>query len=136
MGCRKTLSERHQVKYCSNKCQTDYQYKYWVKRWKNGFVSGGVGITVRTVSSHLKRYLSEKFNDRCSMCCWNKRHPITGVVPLEIDHIDGNAENNIERNLRLLCPNCHALTPFYKNLNKGNGRKWRMDKYLRNKPTK
>jgi hypothetical protein len=35
--------------------------------------------------------------------------------------------------LRVLCPNCHALTPFYKNMNRGNGRKWRMDKYIKNK---
>ncbi len=76
--------------------------------------------------------MSEKFGNRCLACGWSSAHPVTGVVPLEIDHIDGNAENNSESNLRLLCPNCHALTPFYKNLNKGNGRKWRTDKYIKN----
>ncbi len=82
---------------------------------------------------HLKKYLLKKFGNRCSECGWAKKHPITGVIPLEVDHVDGNAENNIESHLRLLCPNCHALTPFYKNLNKGNGRKWRMNKYIKNK---
>lgn len=31
-------------------------------------------------------------------------------IPLELDHIDGNHFNNCLDNLRILCPNCHALT--------------------------
>jgi Zn finger protein HypA/HybF involved in hydrogenase expression len=71
----------------------------------------------------------ENGGEKCSMCGWNKKHSITGHVPLEIDHIDGNSQNNIESNLRILCPNCHSLTPYFRNLNKGNGRKWRIEKY-------
>jgi Zn finger protein HypA/HybF involved in hydrogenase expression len=67
----------------------------------------------------------DKYAEKCSNCGWNQKHPVTGHSPLEIDHIDGNANNNNEANLRLLCPNCHSLTVTYKNLNKGNGRKWR-----------
>ncbi|MEN9582255.1 MAG: hypothetical protein RL641_209 [Candidatus Parcubacteria bacterium] len=39
------------------------------------------------------------------------------------DHIDGNWRNNIEENLRLLCPNCDSLTPTFSAFNRGNGRK-------------
>lgn len=130
--CGDILAKRHQFKFCSNRCQADDKYRQWLEDWRRGEVSGGVGITARTISGHLRKYLIDKFESKCSICGWNKRHPITGVAPLEIDHIDGNSENNSEYNLRLLCPNCHALTPFYKNLNKGNGRKWRMDKYVKN----
>jgi len=132
INCGIAFTERHQIKFCSNKCQTSFQHTQWIKRWKGGEVSGTIGITAQNISKHLKRYLGEKFGNRCSVCGWNKKHSVTGIIPLEIDHIDGNAENNAEVNLRLLCPNCHALTPFYKNLNKGKGRKWRMDKYIRN----
>ena len=47
----------------------------------------------------------------------------TNVIPLEIEHIDGNYLNNRESNLTLLCPNCHSLTATYKGANQGNGRK-------------
>ena len=66
---------------------------------------------------------------RCARCGWSEVNPVIGRSPLEIDHIDGNAYNNVENNLILLCPNCHALTPTYKNLNKGRGRLGRQQKY-------
>lgn len=53
-------------------------------------------------------------------------NPKTNQVPLIADHIDGNWRNNIESNLRLLCPNCDSLSPTYAALNKGNGRKNRV----------
>jgi hypothetical protein len=45
----------------------------------------------------------------CQTTTW-KGYPI----PLELDHIDGNNRNNHRNNLRLLCCNCHALTPTWR----------------------
>lgn len=34
-------------------------------------------------------------------------------LTLQVDHIDGDKLNNIETNLRFLCPNCHTQTANY-----------------------
>jgi hypothetical protein len=93
---------------------------------------GNRGINTKNISSHLKRYLVETHKEKCSLCNWSKINIVTGRVPLEIDHIDGNFENNMENNIRLICPNCHSLTGNFKNSNKGMGRAWRRNKYLKN----
>lgn len=35
-------------------------------------------------------------------------------LTLELDHIDGNPNNNLRENLRFLCPNCHSQTPTWR----------------------
>ena len=118
-NCQIVLKQRFKIKFCSNRCQHEHQYKLFINRWQTGEIDGSIGISSKMISGRIKRYLIAKYKERCSMCGWNKRHKITGRVPLEVDHIDGNADNNMESNLRLLCPNCHALTPYFRNLNKG-----------------
>jgi hypothetical protein len=120
LNCLKSISKN--LKYCSNKCQLDYQYRAYIDRWKAGLVSGRTGISTLQLSKHIKRYLIEKYGEKCSRCGWSERHPLTGRVPLEADHKDGNAENNSELNLQLLCPNCHSLTYNFRFLNRGRGR--------------
>lgn len=123
--------KRNSYKYCSNKCQFLHQYKEYIKKWKSGLVNGNRGIVAKNISGHIKRYLIEKYGEKCSICNWEIKNSTTGRVPLEIDHVNGNAEDNIEANLRLICPNCHSLSSNFRNLNKGNGRSWRI-KYLKN----
>lgn len=52
---------------------------------------------------------------RCATC--HRRGWQGRPIPLELDHIDGDRTNNTLANLRLLCPNCHALTPTYRGRN-------------------
>ena len=107
-------------KYCSNACQHEFQYRTYIERWKQGDIEGLNSIGL--VADSIKRYLREKYNNKCYLCGWSKVNPKTGKVPLVADHIDGNWKNNIEENLRLVCPNCDALSPTFAALNKGNGR--------------
>lgn len=53
----------------------------------------------------------------CGLAEW-----LGGPIPLELDHVDGDRENNDISNLKLLCPNCHALTPTYRGRNIRIGR--------------
>jgi 5-methylcytosine-specific restriction endonuclease McrA len=52
---------------------------------------------------------------KCSICL--RTDWIGSPIPLELDHVDGDRHNNRIENLRLLCPNCHALTPTYRGRN-------------------
>ena len=119
LNCGKT-AERWNHKFCSNRCQVDHQYKEYIQDWKKGQESGGSinGL----LSSHIRRYMIEKYGEKCGECGWNNRHLITGHVPLAVHHVDGDWTNNREENLILLCPNCHALTENFQNLNRGKGR--------------
>lgn len=128
--CSKSIVQRNAFKFCSLRCQAHYKRTEYLQKWKSGFVNGTVGINTITLSKYVRSYLLAKYGEKCSLCNWDKKHPITKVVPLEVDHIDGDPTNNKEENLRIVCPNCHSLTPSFRNLNKGKGRGWRLE-YLR-----
>lgn len=131
LNCNEDL-KRWQSKYCSNKCQADYQYKSCIKEWKSNSKRGLERVATKNISAHLKRYLIETHGEKCSACGWSRRHQTTGKVPLEVDHMDGTSHNNKESNLRVVCPNCHSLTIHFRNLNRTHGRVWRL-KYLQSK---
>jgi hypothetical protein len=122
-NCGKPTKNRHSLAFCGHGCQFDYQYKMYIAGWINGVNSGRSGKL--GMSEHIRRFLYEKYDSKCSVCGWNKINTTTGKIPLEIEHIDGNYENCSEANLTLLCPNCHSLTPTFRALNKGHGRKAR-----------
>lgn len=107
-------------KYCSNRCQQEYQYRVYIEKWKRGEEKGLNSIGL--VSPYIKRHLRRKFKDRCCLCGWSEVNVKTGKVPLVADHIDGNWKNNAEENLRLICPNCDSISFTFAALNKGNGR--------------
>lgn len=69
-------------------------------------------------SHHLKnRFLAEGiFQHQCVSC--NLTEWLERPIPLEIDYINGDRRDNRLENLRLLCPNCHALTETYRGRNK------------------
>lgn len=122
-GCEFTIyNSVNKGKYCSHKCQVEYDYKSYIQRWKNGEEDGLKGEY--SISNHIKKYLFRKYNNSCQICGWNQVNKFTGNVPLEVHHIDGDYTNNKEENLQLLCPNCHSLTETFKNHNV-KGRKGR-----------
>lgn len=119
--------------FCSRSCAAKYhnprrarsikvKAKSLVDKWLEGEWDG----TVKTgLSKVIRRFLLEEANYQCIQCQWSGINPTSGKTTLTIDHIDGDSTNNKRENLRVLCPNCHSLTPTYGALNKGNGRKYR-----------
>lgn len=64
----------------------------------------------------LKEKLLEYKCQKCNIIEWNNE-----PISLELDHIDGNNQNDSLENLRFLCPNCHSQTNTFRgrNINKG-----------------
>jgi len=120
--CPSPVKNRRQ-RYCSNTCQNASQRERYLERWLRGEESGNTGSGRNLqVSTIVKAHLLALACNKCSVCGWDKVHPVTKRVPLAIDHKDGNSRNSRPENLRVLCPNCHSLTETYGNLNRGNGR--------------
>lgn len=97
--------------FCSNFCNQEYRRKKETERFLNGEMVG---------RGHIRNQLVKIHGWVCMICRnteWQGK-----PIPLELDHIDGNAGNCMPDNVRNLCPNCHAQTPTHKAKNKGKGR--------------
>lgn len=63
--------------------------------------------------SSIKKRLISDLGHKCQKCgleTWNSK-----PIPLELEHIDGNNQNHSKENVTLLCCNCHAQTPTWRN---------------------
>jgi len=81
-------------------------------------------------NSSIKIILFEYFNleKKCHNCGITKWKGVE--IPLELDHINGDSTNNSIDNLRLLCPNCHSITPTWRGRNINTGKEKVSDKDL------
>lgn len=78
------------------------------------------------LSRWARTYLLDQARHKCTECGWGEPNPILGRTILTVDHVDGDWSNNSFTNLKVLCYNCHTLTPTFGRLNKtakGNRRR-------------
>jgi 5-methylcytosine-specific restriction endonuclease McrA len=66
-----------------------------------------------------KREILEEQGGKCLICGLSKW--MGKEISLELDHIDGDHDNNKRENFRVLCPNCHSQTSTFKGRGKKNG---------------
>ena len=107
---------------------TTAKHKKIINEWLNGVSIMKHGAI--KISNNIRNYLFEINDSKCQNCGWSEINEYTGKTPLEVDHIDGDSQNNSFNNLRLLCPNCHSLTKTWKNI--GSRKSTRV---TRNKPS-
>lgn len=69
--------------------------------------------TKRVKSRLFKEGIKQRICERCNNSKW-----LDTIIPLELNHIDGNKYNHKLENLEVLCPNCHAMTETYRGRNK------------------
>lgn len=63
--------------------------------------------------SAIRRRLFDQRGRKCEKCGWEVKNPFYGIIPVQVNHKDGDPDNNKEDNLEILCPNCHSLSEFY-----------------------
>jgi hypothetical protein len=81
-------------------------------------------VAGRWTGSHLLKkrlFRAGLKKPQCELCGWCQRAP-DGRIPVELDHINGDRNDNRLENLRILCPNCHSLQPTHRGLNKKSRR--------------
>lgn len=71
-------------------------------------------------SGNHKAVLIQERGHKCEDCGTEEWKSVP--VPLELEHSDGDNKNNTRENLKLLCCNCHALTPTWRGRNINSGK--------------
>lgn len=98
-----SASIKNRNKFCNIDCWKRYNAACRKDMLERGVIKQNKCIRVA---------LSEKHGHKCSECgqlsIWNNK-----PLVLQVDHVDGNSDNNMESNLRLLCPNCHSQTQTF-----------------------
>lgn len=113
-------------KYCNLSCMHSHHKKVFIEKWLNGTIDpiktySGVN---NTTSTHIRKYLFEECAKKCVKCGWGELNQKTGLVPLQINHIDGDSTNNLRKNLEVLCPNCHSLTDTFGRHGRGRNKRY------------
>ncbi len=124
LSCKINLA-KYKNKFCSQDC--------FIKFKQNQIFETILSGDLHQSQRQYKKYLIKLYGEKCMECGWCEINKYTNKIPIEIEHIDGNSTNNDLSNLKLLCPNCHSLTPTYKGANKGNGRFKRKERYKNGK---
>lgn len=113
--------------FCSMVCDNEYKV---LKKYKDYILNQEKYCYDRDMKFVKKHILIEQ-NYSCGVCgiknIWNEKELV-----FVLDHVDGDASNNMRNNLRLVCHNCDSQLDTYKSKNKNSARKKRYIKNYKN----
>lgn len=101
-------------KYCSIKCQKEFEHKEDYAKLVNGDENF---MRANYNPRKFKKDIIEEQGGKCAICGCIEEHNGKPLVFI-LDHIDGHASNNKRDNLRCICPNCDSQIETYKSKNK------------------
>lgn len=108
--CDNEFKYRSNKKYCSRTCKQLAKDKRDIE---NKNKKGLKRMLYFESFLNKKRPYAKQKKNICEKCGFIPMHK----CQLDVDHIDGNHNNNAKENLQTLCANCHRLKTF---LNKDN----------------
>ena len=114
------MAERHRQ---AALIRAERQYKAWAEQVERG----GRLPTITRATPRVKRFIAERQGDGCKICGLTEW--LGEPIMLVFDHINGDHTDWRIENCRLICSNCDAQQPIYKNRNNGNGRHSRRERY-------
>lgn len=105
--CGNSLFGKVGKKFCDKKCESKYKQIEIEKRFELGQI----------YHAHtLRKIMIKRYGNICKKCKNEKWNNLP--ISIDVNHIDGNSNNNLPSNLELLCPNCHSLTSNHRGKNK------------------
>lgn len=95
--CENEFLEKSNKQYCSRQCKSN------ARHIRSPEIKARKRLKKRPYTQYKKNH--------CEYCNFIPIHE----CQLDVDHIDGNHENNDINNLQTLCANCHRLKTYLNN---------------------
>ncbi len=122
--CGEPILSTRRKRYCNSRCAAGPRRAgtAQIAAWLTGDLAGHTGVTCK-LKPWVREWVLRRADYACEVCGWSERHPDDGRPLVEVDHIDGDAENTRPDNLKVLCPNHHAMTSTHRRRNRQSKRK-------------
>lgn len=118
LSCNVDITHKYGNMYCNKQCES---FGKKANKYNHFLTNPDEYKNPNCSLSWLKPIILKEQLNNCDICgCDNVHNQNTLIFVL--DHIDGNAANNVRSNLRLVCPNCDSQLDTYKSKNKNSAR--------------